>query len=367
MRAHPIADIFPRMTTEDETRLAHDIATNGLREDIWLYEGQILDGRHRHAACIKVGVEPRFRTFEGTHDEAMSMSMGLNLARRHMTSEQRAALGVEIKAYQAKLAKERMSIAGQGQETIPDLQRGQARDIAADLVGSNGKYIDAAERIKDQAPDVYEKMGRGSYGSMAQAKKAARLNPDVRERVHAQMDQGATFKEALGEVFEEPESDINCTPVEWISVARELMGRIDLDPASNAYAQEIVQAGRYFTRDDDGLALEWSGCVWLNPPYSSGLIERFVERACKSWEAGELEAMLVLTNASLSARWWHRLAEVSDAIIVPAARMQFEQPHARQEKNNLYDQTLFAFGLGPGRVAQVVEPLGAKVMTQEIP
>ena len=58
------------------------------------------------------------------------------------------------------------------------------------------------------------------------------------------------------------------TPSEYVEAARRVMGEIDLDPASSELAQETVRASSYYTKDDDGLVSEWSGRVWLNPPYS---------------------------------------------------------------------------------------------------
>src|SRR5262249_56141272 len=57
------------------------------------------------------------------------------------------------------------------------------------------------------------------------------------------------------------------TPARYIELAREVLGEIDLDPASSAKAQEIVKAQRYFTLEQDGLIRPWHGRVWLNPPY----------------------------------------------------------------------------------------------------
>jgi hypothetical protein len=55
------------------------------------------------------------------------------------------------------------------------------------------------------------------------------------------------------------------TPAKYIAAARAVLGGIDLDPASNAIAQATVRAGRYYSKDDDGLAQPWHGRVWLNP------------------------------------------------------------------------------------------------------
>ena len=51
--AHPIANIFPRMSDTEFDELVEDIKKNGLQEHIWLYEGKILDGRNRYEAFAR--------------------------------------------------------------------------------------------------------------------------------------------------------------------------------------------------------------------------------------------------------------------------------------------------------------------------
>lgn len=57
------------------------------------------------------------------------------------------------------------------------------------------------------------------------------------------------------------------TPQRYIEMAREVMGTIDLDPASNAIAQEWIKARVFYSQEEDGLSQEWFGNVWINPPY----------------------------------------------------------------------------------------------------
>ena len=47
---------------------------------------------------------------------------------------------------------------------------------------------------------------------------------------------------------------------------REVLGTIDLDPASCGKANDIIRADVYFDESVDGLATEWNGNIFLNPP-----------------------------------------------------------------------------------------------------
>jgi hypothetical protein len=86
------------------------------------------------------------------------------------------------------------------------------------------------------------------------------------------------------------------TPHDVIAAARDCMGGIDLDPASCSLANaEVVHADAYFSVHDDGLAQEWRGRVWLNPP------------------GGTARGM------SLTKSWWAKLVEEWRALRVTEA------------------------------------------------
>lgn len=56
------------------------------------------------------------------------------------------------------------------------------------------------------------------------------------------------------------------TPRVYCAAAHYVLGRIDLDPASNPRANKTVRAKRIYTAEDDGLTCPWEGCVFCNPP-----------------------------------------------------------------------------------------------------
>lgn len=62
------------------------------------------------------------------------------------------------------------------------------------------------------------------------------------------------------------ESNEHFTPMAIIEAAHELMGGIDLDPASCEAANRLVLADRYYSLEDPGHAQQWGGRVFLNPP-----------------------------------------------------------------------------------------------------
>lgn len=144
------------------------------------------------------------------------------------------------------------------------------------------------------------------------------------------------------------------TPPAIIEAARRTMGGIDLDPASNVQAQEWIQAGSYYTRDDDGLLLSWGGKVWLNPPYEGKLIRAFVDKLLS--ERG-VEQAITLTNNATETAWGQRLLSLAGAVCFPAKRIRYLSPTG--EKNTgLQGQMICGFNVDRVRFKQEFEEFG---------
>ena len=176
LNTHPIADIWPMMSDDDLQGLSNDIKHQGLLTPVWLYEDKILDGRNRAKACQMAGVKVETKTYTG--DNPVAFAFSLNEKRRHLSSGARAALAVEAKPLYEAEAKKR-----QGQRTdLSDanfqqkVAESQSRDKAATDFGTNHQYVNQAEKVKAQAPEVFEKLKQGKV-SMQDAMREVRSKP----------------------------------------------------------------------------------------------------------------------------------------------------------------------------------------------
>jgi ParB-like chromosome segregation protein Spo0J len=290
LEAHEIATLFPSMSEVDLDHLRESIAKEGQLEEVITFEGKILDGRHRYEVCLELGVEPRLRAFEGTAAEAFAHSVALNLSRRHLTTVQRAAAGAGIKAFQARM----LAAPAQATETEAEAEaveeapppdgepaveidvsideapppeasepktprpakgpsprtiNAKARALASQRVGVSGRAIDEAEKIKEAAPDVFERMLAGTAGSLPDAKRLTALPPEAREKVHALVDEGKDVKAAMREVAPPP-------PREDGGV---FLGRVALEPAqARAFAAAVEARGLTRAEAAREALLEWA-------------------------------------------------------------------------------------------------------------
>jgi len=91
---HPLSDLFPIIPASELKDLIADLKERGLQSPIILYEGKILDGRHRYEACNQAGVKPKFETYKG--DDPIGFVLAANLRRRHLNESQRALIAAKL-------------------------------------------------------------------------------------------------------------------------------------------------------------------------------------------------------------------------------------------------------------------------------
>jgi len=178
LEIHPTSNIFPLMDNKEYETFKADIASIGLLQPICLHpDGRILDGRNRYKACLELGIEPRFETWNAQGSLVMFV-ISMNLHRRHLNSSQKAVIAMEIEPILAQEAKERQRQAGgdkksetakkerQTKATKSVKQKiaepmPQARDQAAKIVGTNKQYVSDVKKIKETAPEKIADISSG--------------------------------------------------------------------------------------------------------------------------------------------------------------------------------------------------------------
>lgn len=147
------------------------------------------------------------------------------------------------------------------------------------------------------------------------------------------------------------------TPESYIIAARDVMGSIDLDPATSFQANERIRAEMIFTEQDNGLNKEWSGNVWLNPPYSQPAIAQFSQKVVDEWNAGAIDAAIVLTHNYTDTAWFHVMATACAAICFTRGRVKFESPDGKQAAPT-QGQSFFYFGNDSKKFSKIFSDIG---------
>jgi hypothetical protein len=197
MKHHPIADVWPMMEEDKLRELADDIRKNGQLVPVWLYDGKILDGRNRYAACKIAGVDAKTKEYTG--DEPTAFAVAMNDRRRHMNKGALAAVAAELEPHFAADAKRRQIRKPKCEsvvEKVPQQAPRKAREEAAASVGVNDRYVSDAKKVKQEAPEVFERLKAGKI-TLQDAKREVAKKPtddwrkDERDR-QAEVQSGLT-------------------------------------------------------------------------------------------------------------------------------------------------------------------------------
>jgi len=180
---HPAANIFPMMDAEEFHLLKADIQRHGQREDIIILDGKIIDGRNRYRACIELGIEPFTAQLDECGDP-IAFVLSQNLARRHLTKSQAAAIAAEHLPNFVAEAEVRKSMGqktgGRGHKktigkNLPEVSEptGKAVERAAEVFGVSPETVRQAAKVKEVSPAVHEQVRAGLVTVNAATKRLA--------------------------------------------------------------------------------------------------------------------------------------------------------------------------------------------------
>jgi len=117
------------------------------------------------------------------------------------------------------------------------------------------------------------------------------------------------------------ETDERTTPAWILDIVCEALGEIEYDPCTTA---ANPTGARFFTcLPDNGLEWAWEfykGLVWVNPPFSTGNIKRWANKACDS--AADGAEIVMLTPVDPSTEWFTTLSR--DALLAAGLKRRPE-------------------------------------------
>ena len=165
-----------------------------------------------------------------------------------------------------------------------------------------------------------------------------------------------THKRTVVQTLTSSETDEWSTPPHYIGLAKQVMGAIDLDPASNALAQQWIEAETYYTIKDNGLMQPWFGRLWLNPPYGNQ-VRLWTEKALHCYENGAIREGILLVKPAVGSKWYQRLSKQL-LRCEPDERIKFINAQGQTQSSPVHGNTLFYLGKNRERFQAVFSDLG---------
>ena len=286
--------------------------------------------------------EDRWKQVGSGHEDVNAFLSTVQLP-KGASAEQRKTVAAKIKALQPEASQRRIAgVLGVGQATV-------GRDLRPEPNDSP-----PAQDPKRDAPpeELFEPNGSPTPDGPPEPEVQPQEDPPVEPEEFWEEDEEEDEEDGGNDLAVHYSSDSGewYTPGHIIKAVVQAIGEIDLDPCSNA-GTPIVPARTHFTYLDDGLAREWSGAVYMNPPYGRGIGE-WTEKLRASFEAGDVTCAVALLPSRTDTAWMFALREYPKCFL--RGRISFSG-HANAAP---FPSCAVYFGAEPERFARAFDGLG---------
>ena len=364
-------NLIPPLSSEERQGLESSLLKEGCRDALVLWGDILIDGHNRYEICTKHNIPYKTVQREFGSREAVIEWIILNqFGRRNLPAHERARLALRLKPVIAEKAKQNLvthtETGYQGLQNSVKAVNTQSE--LAKVAGVSHDTIAKVERIEEEAPEPVVTASRQGQISVNAAYQVTKLEQEEQEEIahriehiEEEPEETATPKAIVQEVVNRPHVSYNSgnnewyTPADIIEAARAVMGSIDIDPASNDIAQKVVKAKIYYTAETNGLNKKWTGNVWLNPPYASELIGKFVDKLIKEQE--HYEQAIILVNNATETEWFRKIISIASAVCFPKGRVKFYLPDGKTGAP-LQGQAILYIGASPKKFTDAFLKVG---------
>jgi len=351
--------LLPSLTEQEYQSLKSDIAIRGIIVPIEFDEdGNVLDGHHRLRAWNELKREdgvflpdhyPSVTRGGLSEEQKRNHVRALNIMRRHLTKDQREELWADMRkdgaTYQQIADATGVDAATVWHSVIENSITHTDSSITqpTKVKGKDGKlYPPKKKRKKNEQPRPPAAPSVSIYANSSKEEDKAR---DKAKQMTETGSNGASQQTQV--TMFSHESIEWYTPIEIIELARQVMGEIDLDPASSDEAQANIKARHHLTEKDDGLSLPWFGNVFLNPPYSKtngrSNQEIWAEKLTAEYQKAHVTEAILLVKSALGYKWFEELWDNWPVCFV-RRRLSFIKSNGDDEGESKQGTALFYIG-----------------------
>lgn len=332
-------DLIPPLSDIERIQLEDNLSREGCRDPlvVWYQDDEtpiLLDGHNRFEICERNGIE--FALTEQVLEDRRSAIDWIcrnQLGRRNLSPVDASELRGRMYNGRKKTKGGDRKSKDQNDPLIESTAEIVAKEtgVSAPTIKRDGKYAEAVEAVSETVPDVRSKVRAGEVtkAEVVEAAKSPEKAAEILNRPHVSNNSG---------------NNEWYTPAEFCESAQAVMGGIDLDPASCKIANKQVRAKKFLTAEQDSLKKQWSGRVWLNPPYGQPLIADFAKKFVEEWKADRITQAIVLVNNATETAWFQLLASEANAMCFKSGRIKFLDSTGTPANTPLQGQVFLYFG-----------------------
>jgi len=338
----------------------------------------LIDGHNRYEICTRLGIDFQTEQMAFESLEEVKNWIDLNqLGRRNLTPDQMSLLrgrrynrlkkaehaGLnqhskvtdKLSATTSAILAERHGVDektirrdGQFAEAVEVLELDQ-EVLAGEVEAPKQAIVEAAK------PFIEAKKQHAKWEAETKAKPLAQIPEPPQPTAE-------DIKKAKSHVVHNSGENEWYTPLQFLDAVREVLGTIDLDPASCELAQKNVKATKFYDSEADGLSKTWKGKVYMNPPYSKDLCFKFATKLLDSLNDGNVTAAIVLVNNATETVWAQSLLDDAAGVCFPGGRIKFLDKTGKPANTPLQGQMFVYFGGEVEKFRRVFQGFGTVLL-----
>ncbi len=365
---HDFKTLIPPLASEEKEQLEANILRDGCREALVTWNGILVDGHNRYDICTRHGIEFDVKEMEfATRDEVELWIINNQTGRRNIHPLDKVPLIERKRGILERQARERME-AGENQHSSPpqnfteaSTKTGEVNESLAAEIGVSRPTYEALKTVSEEGTPELKQAVRDKRVGASTAAQIATLPAETQAEIVSKPTRSEIVEEVRKHVHVAANSGNNewYTPTRFLEAARDVLGTIDLDPASCELANQNVQAATFYTEQDDGLSKSWTGNVWMNPPYAQPLIEDFCTKLVEEYKANNVKAAIALVNNGTETKWGQALLSNAAAVCFPASRIKFLDTQGNPTGAPLQGQMIIYLGKKPRDFTETFSIFGA--------